>query len=166
MRLALIVAMTPDRVIGRDGTLPWRLPADLRRFKRLTLGHAVIMGRRTFASIGKPLFGRDNIVLTRQRDFAAPGCRVAHSAEEALELARTAAGVFVIGGAEVYAAFLPQAERIYLTLVQAPLPGDTRFPALVPEEWREVERSEQPADAENPHACTFLVLERRQAPGS
>jgi len=180
MSIALVVAMTPDRVIGKDGRLPWRLPADLRRFRELTLGHAVIMGRKTHESIGAPLAGRTHIVVTRRRDYAASGCLVAHSPAEALELARGAAAaaaragaatgagdasadeILVIGGAEIYAAFLPRAQRLYVTFVHAQIAGDTWFPRIDPAEWIEVRREDHAADARNPYACSFAVFERRK----
>ena len=173
MRIALVVAMTPERVIGKDGRLPWRLPADMRHFRRLTMGHPVIMGRRTYESIGAPLQGRTNIVLSREEGLAVPGGLVARTSEQALALARAAlvasgtegpGEVMVIGGATVYEAFLPQAVRLYVTLVEAHLEGDTFFPILEPTDWLEVERSEHPADERNPHACAFLILERRPPP--
>ena len=189
MRIALIVATDLDGVIGRDNQLPWHLPADLQRFKRLTMGKPMIMGRRTYESIGKPLAGRTSIVLSGQPGFVAPGCLVAHTQEEALELAGLAlaasqaehgvaqAGsraasaarvadapdeVMVIGGAAVFRAFLPLARRIYWTQVQTHVPGDVRLPAFAPEVWREVERTPHPADARHAFALLFLVLERVQ----
>jgi dihydrofolate reductase len=166
MRISLIVAVSRNGVIGRNGTMPWHLPADLRHFKRTTMGKPVVMGRRTHESIGGPLPGRTNIVMTRNRDFRAEGCVVAHSLEEALAAARTAAAargeVLIIGGGAVYAAFLPRADRIYLTRVAADVPGDTRFPDPDPATWNETGREERPADAQNPYACTFLVLDRRR----
>ena len=176
--------MTPERVIGRDGALPWRLPADLRHFKRLTLGHAVIMGRRTFESIGKPLVGRTNIVLTRRAGFVAPGCIVVGSVEAALAAARTASSteilaqrdfapepvgpivsppdeILVIGGGEIYALFLPLAQRLYVTWVQDAIDGNTRFPAFDAALWRETQHLEHAADERNPVPLRFSVLERR-----
>ena len=146
MRISLVVAMTPERVIGKGGALPWRLPADMRHFRRLTMGHPVVMGRRTYESIGTPLPGRTNIVLSRDERFSLPGGFVARTPEQALNLARAALAssgaegpgeVMVIGGAAVYAVFLPQAVRLYVTLVDAHLEGDTSFPALEPEEWKQ-----------------------------
>ena len=164
MRVSLVVAMTPARVIGVGGKLPWRMPADLRHFKRLTLGHPIIMGRKTFASIGKPLPGRDNIVLSLQPAFAAPGCRIVQSAAAALAAAQASGTneAFVIGGGSVYALFLPFATRIHATIVRATLAGDTHFPALAPDVWVESEREDHEADAENPYAWSFTVLERRR----
>jgi dihydrofolate reductase len=133
--IVLIAAVAHDRVIGAQGGLPWRLPEDLKRFKATTLGHPVVMGRRTFASLGKPLVGRTNIVVTRQAGFAAPeGVRVAASPGEALDLALALhPKVFVIGGAELYQAALPRATEALLTLVDLRVEGDTRFPALAPD---------------------------------
>lgn len=168
MRIALIAAVARNGVIGRDGTMPWRLPADLRHFKRVTLGRPVVMGRRTHESIGRPLPGRLNIVLSRDPGYRAEGCLVVASPEEALAAARAAAGgepeeVMIIGGGTVYASFLPRAERIYLTRIEAEIPGDTGFPPLDSAEWCETSRVEQPADADHAYACAFVVLERRRA---
>ena len=171
MRIALIAAVARNGVIGRDGAMPWHLPADLRHFKQITLGKPVVMGRRTHQSIGRPLPGRANIVITRDRNYRAAGCTVVHSPEEAIAAADAAAAsaggdaadeIVVIGGGSVYAAFLPRAERIYLTRVDVEVTGDTRFPTLDPAEWHATSRREHPADAHNPYACTFLVLERRR----
>jgi dihydrofolate reductase len=192
MKVALVVAMTPEQVIGRDGALPWRLPADLRHFKRLTLGHTVIMGRRTFESIGKPLVGRTNIVLTRRAGFVAPGCIVVGSVEAALAAARNSSStetlapggfaiepfpaeggfdpivsppdeILVIGGGEIYALFLPRAQRLYVTWVQETIDGNTRFPAFDASLWLEAQHLEHPADERNPVPLRFSVFERRGA---
>jgi dihydrofolate reductase len=171
MRIALIVAVSRNGVIGRNGAMPWHLPADLRRFKRTTLGKPVVMGRRTHESIGRPLSGRTNIVVTHDSTYLAEGCTVVHSVDAALVAARAAAEnsagtgpaeVMIIGGGAMYAAFLPRADRIYLTRVDADVAGDTRFPVLDPAEWREIDREERPADAHNAYACEFLVLDRRR----
>lgn len=158
--ISIIAALAENRVIGANNTLPWRLPNDLRHFRRLTTGHTVIMGRRNHESIGKPLPERTNIVITRNRAYRAPGCRVAHSLEEALAAAGDDPEVFVIGGAEIYREALPRADRMYLTLVHAEVPGDTFFPEFDWGEWREVTRAPHKADAQNPHAHSFVVLER------
>jgi len=159
-RVALIVAMTPAGVIGRDNDLPWRLPDDLKRFKELTVGKPIIMGRRTWDSIGRPLPGRTSIVLSRSATFAPAGAIVVPDIEHALAAAGAVDEAFVIGGAQVYALALPFAQRLYLTIVHGDVAGDARFPALDPRQWREVERSERPADERHAFAMTFSVLER------
>lgn len=158
--LSLIVAMAENHVIGRDNALPWRLPADLRHFRHITMGHPIIMGRKNFESIGRPLPGRTNIVVTRAKDFNAPGCLVVHSVDEALAAANTDPEPFIIGGAELYAQTLEQVQKIYLTLVHAAIPGDVRFPALQWDAWREKSRERHTSDAEHPFAYSFVTLER------
>lgn len=154
--------MAENHVIGIDGRLPWQLPADLRRFKRLTVGHAVIMGRRTFDSVGrKPLADRRNIVLTRDPTYRAPGADIAGSLEDALRLAGDATEVFVAGGEAVYRAALPFADRLYLTIVHARVEGDTRFPAFDASDWRVIEHERHDADVHHAHPFTFRTLERR-----
>lgn len=163
MIVALVVAVARNGVIGRDGGLPWSLPADLKNFRALTTGHHVVMGRRTHASIGRALPGRTNLVLTRHPGQVAPDCRAVTTLDEALRVARDAGDTecFVIGGAGVYAQALPLAQRIYLTEVHAAIDGDVRFPDVDRTRWREVSREERPADARNPHALAFTVLEAR-----
>ena len=160
--ISLIVAAADNDVIGADGGLPWRLSDDLRRFKAVTMGKPIIMGRKTWESIGRPLPGRHNIVLTRQGDFNAAGCTVAASVGEALAVAGDAAEIMVIGGGEVYALFLPRASRIYLTRVHAAVEGDAQFPALDDSEWRLVEEASHAADGANEWPFTFQVFERRE----
>jgi dihydrofolate reductase len=159
-RIALIAAMAENRVIGRANRLPWRLSGDLRRFKALTMGKPVIMGRKTYESIGKPLPGRSNIVVTRDRGYRAQGCRVVHSLEQALEAAAGDAEVMVIGGAELYRQSLERAERIYLTRVKAEVDGDALFPYIEPQQWREVERESHRADEKNEFDYDFITLQR------
>ena len=161
MILSLVVAMTSNRVIGRANQLPWRLPADLRYFKRITMGKPIVMGRKTHESIGRPLPGRSNIVITRDPAYAAPGCIVAHSVEEALAAAQPAEEVMLIGGASLFAQMLPRAERIYLTRIGAELHGDAWFPPLDAQRWQEVWREDHPADDQNPYAYSFILLEPR-----
>jgi dihydrofolate reductase len=139
-RLCLIAALASNGVIGVGGGLPWRLPDDLKHFKTLTIGHPVIMGRRTWTSIGRALPGRRNIVVTRQSGFAAPGAEVAPTLEDALALCAGAPLAFVIGGAELYAAALPIADTLELTEIDAAFEGDTKFPAFERGAWREVRR--------------------------
>jgi dihydrofolate reductase len=159
--ISLLVARSLNGVIGRDNALPWRLPADLKRFKALTMGKPMLMGRRTFESIGRALPGRINLVLTRNRQWHAPGAIAVHDLDEAFARAGDAPELVVIGGAELFGLFLPLAARIYLTDVHTTLSGDTHFPALAPEEWREMERIGYAADPEHAYEMTFRMLERR-----
>jgi len=163
MTVSLIAAIARNGVIGSDGKLPWSLPADLKRFREITTGHHVIMGRKTHESIGRPLPDRTNVVLSRTRGYAPAGCTVAHGLEEALEQARAAGDdeALVIGGATVYAAALPSAERLYLTRIDADVTGDVRFPRLDPACWSEVSREEHAADDRHEHGFALTVLERR-----
>ncbi len=159
-RITLIAAVAENGVIGVDGRLPWHLPADLKRFKALTWGRPIVMGRRTFESIGRPLPGRRNIVLTRDRGWRAPAkVVVAHDPDEALRLAGAAAEVMVIGGAEIYRLFLPRADRLELTEVDLAPRGDARFPAFDRSEWRETAREEHAGEEGRP-AFRFRTLER------
>ncbi len=158
-RMSLIAAMAANRVIGRDNRLPWRLPADLKRFKRLTMGHALIMGRKTFESIGRPLPGRSTIVVTRQTGYAPPGVQVAHSVQEALDLAGGEA--FIAGGAGLFQETLPVADRLYLTLIEKEFEGDTFFPDFDPSGWRLVEEERHEPDAEVPYGYRFQIYDRR-----
>lgn len=160
MRIALIAALANNRVIGRENRLPWRLSADLRHFKSLTMGKPVIMGRNTYESIGKPLPGRSNIVLTRDAQYRAPGCRVVHSLEQALEAAAGHAEVMVIGGAELYRQTIDAAQRLYLTRVKADVQGDAVFPEIDPRQWRELQRESHRGDDNNEYDYDFLILER------
>jgi dihydrofolate reductase len=159
-RLALIVAVADNGVIGNGNDLPWRLPDDLRRFKALTLDKPVVMGRRTFDSIGRPLPGRRNIVISRQSGLAIEGCEVAGSLAEALALAGPVPEVMVIGGAQIYQQALARADVIYLTQVHATVPGDAHFPELSAAQWQETASEAHPADERHAHAFTFLTLER------
>ena len=141
--LAMVVAMARDRVIGRDGGIPWHFPEDMKHFRAVTRGHAIIAGRKTYQSIGKPLPDRRNIVITRDREFAAPGCEVVASLEDALALAREHDDEpRVIGGAEIYARALPLATKLYVTDIARVVDGDVFFPAWDDGSWREVERRE------------------------
>ncbi len=159
VEVVLVVAVAQGGVIGRDGALPWHLPADLKHFRQLTLGKPVIMGRATFESIGKPLPQRRNIVLSRQADFAPPGVEVAASLADAYRLAAGATQVMVIGGAAVYAQALSDASTVELTEVHASVAGDTHFPPLGTG-WHEVAREEHAADARNAHAYSFVTYRR------
>lgn len=156
----MIAAVARNGIIGRDGALPWRLPEDMKHFRRTTMGKPVIMGRRTFESLGRALPGRENIVVSRDPDFEARDCEVARSVAEALERCAGREETVVIGGASLYAECLPLADRLYLTRVHADFEGDTRFPDLDPNEWREVERRDFEADAKHAQAFSILTLER------
>jgi dihydrofolate reductase len=161
MTISIIVAMSLNRVIGRDNRLPWKLPADLRRFKRLTMGHCLIMGRKTYESIGRPLPGRTVIVLTRQPDYAPPGVLVAHTLDEALALA-SGDEIFVAGGAEIYRQTLPLADRLYLTLIEREIAGDAYFPPLNEADWQLISQEHYDADEANPYPHRFFVYERKR----
>jgi dihydrofolate reductase len=159
--LTVIVAVAENGVIGRENDLPWRLPADLKRFKRLTMGHPIVMGRRTWESIGRPLPGRTSVVLTRRDDFALPeGVLRAGSLDDALEHLAGEEEVFVIGGASVYAEALPRADRVQLTRVHAEPPGDVRFPGLEASRWRAVAEERHVRDDRHEHDFTFFTYER------
>jgi dihydrofolate reductase len=176
-RLSLIVAASQNNIIGQNGDLPWRLPADLAHFKRLTMGAAILMGRKTYDSIGRPLPGRKSIVLTRDTAWRAihdaplpEGLLVADSLDMAIEVAialaaqtevQNTAEAFVIGGGEIYRLALPQADRVYLTRVHITVEGDATFPALDPTEWRLVSSEDHPADDRNEHPYSFEVWERQ-----
>ena len=163
-QVSLIVAMAENGCIGRDNALPWRLPEDLRRFKSLTLGKPILMGRRTFESIGRPLPERHNLVLTRNRQWHSRGVLAVHSLGHALGCVRDDIELIGIGGAEVYRLLMPFARRIYLTLVHADVAGDTFFPAIDPTQWADVECHRHAAGERNPYAFTFMTLERKSAP--
>ena len=160
--ISLIVAASANNVIGTDGDLPWRLSDDLKRFKALTMGKPIVMGRKTWDSIGRPLPGRQNIVITRQKDFAAEGCDVVGSVAEALAAAGDAADIMVIGGSQIYELFLPEADRLYLTRVHTEVDGDAFFPELGETEWRLVDEQHHAADDSNEHAFSFQNYERVQ----
>jgi dihydrofolate reductase len=168
--IALVAAVAENGVIGAGGHLPWRIPSELRHFRKITMGKPVIMGRKTFASLGKPLADRDNIVLTRDGGFLAEGAQIARTAQAALDLARQCAKrrgareIMVIGGAKIYAALMPLASRIYLTRVHASPEGDVFFPSLEPSLWREVSRLYCPRAEGDDHNYTVLVLEREGSP--
>ena len=160
MRLSLIVAMDEQGVIGDDGGLPWRLSADLKHVKETTMGKPVIMGRKTHESIGKPLPGRENIVISRNPDYRPEGCTVFQDLETALESCSDDDEVFILGGSELFRMTLGRAVRIYLTEVHARVTGDTWFPEFNRDEWRELSREDHPADNKNEFPYSFIVLER------
>ncbi len=163
MKLSIIVAMAANGVIGRDNELPWHLPADLQHFKQTTMGKPILMGRKTFESIGRPLPGRTNIVITRDDSYTAQGCVVVTSIEDALKAAAGHDEVMVIGGAELYRQVLPEAKTIYLTRIHESFEGDTRFPEIRNTEWHQVERVDHEADEKNPYDYSFIRLDRVHA---
>lgn len=161
MTITFVVALDRNGLIGRAGDLPWRLPADLARFKHITMGKPVVMGRKTYASIGRPLPGRRNVVMTRDPDFRAEGIEVGHSVDEVVELLKDAEEVMIIGGAEIYRAFMAIVDRMHITLVDEGFEGDTWFPVWPPgEAWSCRARERRPADDKNQHDMEFLCWER------
>lgn len=160
MRLSILVAAAENNVIGRNNRLPWRLPEDLQRFKALSMGKPMIMGRRTFESIGRALPGRTSIVVSRQPGLELEGCIVVASIDAAVAAAQPAVEAVVIGGAEIYRQVLPRAQVVHVTRVHARIEGDTHFPDLQPEEWREVGKEHHPADDRHAYAFSFITLER------
>lgn len=169
MKLSLIVAASENHIIGRQGELPWRLSADLRRFKQLTMGHCLIMGRKTFESIGRALPGRVSIVLSRNEGAPADSVLYANSLEQAGELVATTdmnhEEVFITGGGEIYRLALPQADRLYLTRVHAKVDGDASFPEVDWNEWKQIESTRHAADEKNEFDCSFEIYERRRRLG-
>lgn len=161
MRIAAVFAMSENRVIGKDNQLPWRLPADMRHFRTLTLGKPILLGRKTYESIGHPLPERCNIVVTRDVNFQAPGCVVANSLETALSAADYCEEIIVIGGAVLYQHLLPRTHRLYMTLIHHSFEGDTFFPELDMNEWQEMERQDCKADEENIYSYSFIILDRK-----
>nr|AIA19052.1 Dihydrofolate reductase [uncultured bacterium] len=161
MRISAVVAMSEDRVIGKDNHLLWHLPADLKHFKTITMGKPILMGRKTHQSIGRVLPGRCNVVLTHDVNFQACGCVVAHSIETALAAVEYSDEVFVIGGAVLYQEMLPKIQRIYMTIVHHPFVGDAYFPETSPGDWYEADRAFYPADEKNNYDFSFLTLDRK-----
>jgi dihydrofolate reductase len=159
-RVSIVVAMDEHAGIGLEGRLPWHLPNDLKRFKALTLGKPIVMGRRTFDSIGRALPGRRNIVVSRQAARGIDGCTVVPSLEAALEAAGGAEETCVIGGADIYRLALPLAETVHATRVHASVGADTFFPALDAADWEEIAREDHPADERHAHAYSFVTLRR------
>jgi dihydrofolate reductase len=168
VKLSMIVAAAQNRVIGRDNALPWYLPNDLKYFKQTTLGKPIIMGRKTYESIGKPLPGRTNIVITRQTDYQPDGVKVVHSVAEARDLAESVCLIdgqeeaMIMGGAEIYTLALPDADRLYLTEVHADVDGDAYFPEYDKTEWQEISREDFSAEGSNPYNYSFVVYDKKR----
>ena len=167
MKLSLIAAMAQNRVIGRNNKLPWYLPEDLKYFKRVTMGKPLIMGRKTFESLGKPLPGRPHIIITRDESYAYPGCHIVHNIESALGRAESLLlidggdEVVVIGGAEIYGLMLPEVNRMYLTKVHHSVEGDAEFPEFNGENWQEIAREDFSAEPPNEYDYSFVVYDRK-----
>ncbi|EZH80314.1 type 3 dihydrofolate reductase [Aeromonas hydrophila] len=163
MMISMIAAMAHDRVIGLDNRMPWHLPADLAHFKRVTLGKPVLMGRKTFESIGRPLPGRRNLVISRNPDYRADGVEIIDSVEAALALlaGSDVAELMVIGGGHLYGQLLPRADRLYLTRIDLAVEGDTRFPAFDENDWSCIECESHQPDEKNPHSYCFETWQRR-----
>ena len=159
--LSIIVAVSENNVIGRDNGLPWRLSADLKRLKALTMGHHLIMGRKTWESLGRPLPGRTNVVITSLKNFVAEGAVVVHSLSAAIKVAENDSEIFIFGGGRVFQEALPAVEKIYLTVVHKTIDGDTFFPELNKDEWKEIERSSHKADEKNEFDYSFITLVRK-----
>jgi dihydrofolate reductase len=159
MKLSAVVAASDNDVIGRDNAMPWHLPADLAYFKRVTMGKPMLMGRKTYESIGRPLPGRRNLVLSR-RGFSAPGVESVATIDEALARVADAPELMVIGGAEVFRLAMPYLDHVHLTRVHIQVEGDILLPPFEPGQWREVRREDHPADERNPIAMTFVEMER------
>nr|AIA17402.1 Dihydrofolate reductase [uncultured bacterium] len=160
MNLSIIVALSENNVVGINNQLPWRLSADLKRLKTLTMGHHLIMGRKTYESIGRPLPGRTNLIITRNRNYKAEGCVVVSSLKEALEKAKDDAEPFIFGGGEIFREGLPMVNKIYMTRIHENIQGDTRFPELNASEWKEISRQDFSADEKNDHDYSFIDLVR------
>ena len=160
MQISIIVAMDRNRVIGKNDGLPWHISADLQHFKKITMGKPIIMGRKTHESIGRPLPGRENIILTRDQNYRSEGCTVLNSIDTILEHCQDSDEIMITGGSEIYRQWLQQASRIYLTEVHTEVDGDTFFPEFNRNEWEEISREDFEADEKNEFDYSFLILER------
>ncbi len=164
MIISTIVAVAKNNVIGKDNDIPWYLPADLKYFKKVTTGHHIVMGRKCYESIGRPLPKRTNVIVTRNPFFIATGCLVTHNVAEAVQLAEANGEeeVFIIGGGQIYEIALPHVDRIYLTEVDLEVEGDIFFPEINPKEWTLIEETEHQSDEKNEYDYTFKILERKK----
>jgi dihydrofolate reductase len=160
MRISFVAAMSKNRVIGKGNKIPWNMPADLKHMRKLTEGKPLIMGRKTHESIGRPLPNRKNIILTRDKNYKSEGCIVVNTQVEALKAAEGSEEIIIFGGEDIYKIFLPSADRMYLTIIDALIEGDAFFPEYKKEEWKEVSREKHEKDDKNPYDYVFLVLDR------
>jgi len=163
LQISIIVALSENNVVGVRNQLPWKLSADLKRVKSMTMGHHIIMGRKTFESIGRPLPGRTNVIITRNANYKAEGCVIASSLQHALDIAMNDTEVFIFGGGEIFKEAMPLASKIYMTRVHTHLEGDTYFPDIKPFDWRIVELQEFKADEKNEFDYSFMTLIRVEA---
>ncbi len=163
MKLYIIVAIANNNVIGNENRLIWHLPADLKHFKNLTMGHTMIMGRKTYESIGQPLKGRKTIIVTRQQDYQAPGCQIAHSLDDAIRMAKDEKEVFVAGGAQIYQQVIdhPALKKMFVTRIYANFDGDSFFPAIDPEKWEPIDREDHDADEKNQYRYSFFTYKKK-----
>ena len=161
MRLSIIAAVSANQVIGDHNSLPWKLPADLKRFQKLTMGHHLLMGRKTFESIGFVLPGRTTVVITHQPDYHPEGVLVAHSLEAALRLVDNDSELFIAGGAEIYRQMLTLADRLYLTYIHEEFEGDARFPHFDESDWEPISREDREPDQDNTYSYSFVIYERK-----
>lgn len=161
VKVSLMVAMSSNRVIGKDNDIPWRIPRDWQYVKKTTFGHPIILGRKNSESIGKPLCGRRNIVLTRKEGYSIEGCEMAHSTDDVFKLCKDETEIFIFGGEEIYKLFLPFVEKLYITKIHHHFDGDTFFPDLNDEDWNEVSVEKGIQDENNPYSYCFHVYERK-----
>lgn len=161
MKISLLVAISENNVIGKDNKLIWHLPADLKLFKDLTLGHHIIMGRKTFDSIGKPLPGRTSVIITRNKDYEMPGCIIVNSLDQAISAARNDDEIFIIGGGEIFKDAMKVADKLYLTIVHEYFEGDTFFPAIDMNNWTELKRQKHLPDEKNKYSYSFCEFVRK-----
>jgi len=160
-KISIIVAISENNVIGKDNKLIWHLPADLINFKNLTMNHHIIMGRKTFESIGKALPGRTSVIITKDKNYKVDGCKIANSVEEAIEVSKNDSEVFIIGGAEIYRQSMHVADRIYLTKINHDFDGDVFFPEIKTTQWKVLSKKNFKADEKNKFDYSFLILERK-----
>ncbi len=161
MNISIIVAISENNVIGKDNTLIWHMSSDLKRFKMLTMNHHIIMGRKTFEPIGKPLPGRISIIISKQKNYQVEGCIVVNSLEEAIEKAKNDTEIFIIGGASIYKEAMDYANKIYLTEIHHSFEGDTFFPKIEPEKWIVKDKEDFEADEKNPYPHSFMICEKK-----
>ncbi len=158
--ISIIAAMAKNQVIGKNNALPWHLPADLKHFKNVTMGKSIVMGRKTYESIGKPLPGRQNIIITADKNYQANGCTIIHSIDD-VKSNKDIPEIFIIGGAEIYKQLLPYTQKLYLTFIDANIDGDSYFPEWQQNQWQYISRENHLADAQNKFNYSFVVLERK-----